>query len=56
MGISYTPIFLSERIMDDISNGFHRSTGYREIKTFLIKVMSRSELKFFINTFLSVLF
>ena len=39
------------RIPNDIQNKTYRFTGYREIKTLLIKVQSRSELKFFIDTF-----
>ena len=40
------------RIPNDIQNKTYRFTGYREIKTLLIKVLNRSELKFFIDTFL----
>ena len=39
------------RIITDISNKTYRFTGCKKFKTLRIKLMSRSELKFFIDTF-----
>ena len=42
--------FREVRITNDISNKTYKSAGYREIKTLQIKMMSKSELKLFIDT------